>query len=424
MTCHHPIISGDTSTRHSRPGWASVSARALPALLKGLALAGLLVAQPSCGYPAHAPASAQATVETDDDAIVGAFERKIADTIAKVRGSAVALEYSVADAPTGIRRVATGLILNDEGHVLSIRIDPPPPQAPIVARDASGKRHRAEWLAVDPETGLTLLRIKPIHARPIRPAKQNPRLGSQVLVIGNPFGLGHSVIRGQVAGLDRRVDIGPRPLGGLIQIDAALHPGDSGAVVANLHGEWLGLVRSGLAAPGSERVLDHDLGFAIPARDALWIADQLHTRRRVDRAYLGVRLNAEKLGDQPGAILDGVLVDSPAAQAGLRKGDRVMALDGHAIESPGDLTDQLDRTLANTEATIEYQRGAFRDHLVVRTGCRPPLPSSSATPSSPSPPAEKPKLSPETPTAPSPASSPVPNVSSHEAKVIPIGQEP
>src|SRR5438309_171379 len=80
------------------------------------------------------------------------------------------------------------------------------------------------------------------------------------------------------------------PLGGLIQVDVALHPGDSGALVANLKGEWLGLVRSGLTTPDARKVRDHDLGFAIPARDALWVADQLRTHRRVDRAFLGVQI--------------------------------------------------------------------------------------------------------------------------------------
>jgi S1-C subfamily serine protease len=269
------------------------------------------------------------------------------------------------------------VVINDRGDVLSIRIDSPAAAVPIVARDASGGRHPARWIAADAETGLTLLRIDPGVARPVRPSSRGPRLGSQVLVIGNPFGLGHSVVRGQVAGLDRRVDVGPRPLGGLIQIDAALHPGDSGALVANLRGEWLGLIRSGLATPGAGRTLDHDhdLGFAIPARDALWIAEQLGTHHRVDRAYLGVRLNlGQGEGDTPpGALLDGVVAETPAARAGLKAGDRVLAFDGHSIDSPGDLTDRLDRTLANTEATLDYLRGTHRDRLTVRTASRPAL---------------------------------------------------
>lgn len=355
-------------------------------------LSGLAAALSSCGPPAPAPAEASASAsgsgagsgeELDGTVLLEAIERRVAESIARLRESAVALEYAAVDAPPGERRGATGVVVNERGDVVSIRIDSPPPAVPIVARDASGGRHRASWIATDTETGLTLLRIDPGIARPVHPAPRRPRLGSQVLVIGNPFGLGHSVIRGQVAGLDRRVDVGPRPVGGLIQIDAALHPGDSGALVANLRGEWLGLIRSGLAIPGGERAVDHDLGFAIPARDALWIAEQLETHRRVDRAYLGVRFQPGSWDAPPGAVLGEVVADTPAARAGLKEGDRVVAFDGHPIEVPGDLTDWLDRTLANTEASLEYLRGTRRDRLTLRTASRPPLDlSGSPTPAS------------------------------------------
>ncbi len=228
-------------------------------------MSGPLAALSSCGPPVPAPAAGgDDTGDAGDAALLETVERRVAKSIARARESAVALEYAVADAPSGARRVATGVVVNARGDVLSVRIDPPPSDAPVVARDASGRRHPAQWVAADAETGLTLLQIDPKVAEPVRPASRLPRLGSQVLIIGNPFGLGHSVSRGQVAGLDRRLEIGPRPLGGLIQIDAALHPGDSGAPVTNLRGEWLGLVRGGLTAPEARHTPDHDLGFAIP----------------------------------------------------------------------------------------------------------------------------------------------------------------
>ena len=146
-------------------------------------------------------------------------------------------------------------------------------------------------MAADPETGLTLLKIPPNTARPAVPAQRTPTPGLPVLVIGNPFGLGHSVSRGAIAGLNRQLEIGPYRLGGLIQVDASLHPGDSGALLIDLRGGWLGVIRSGLAPPAGtegddrepgrrlprdhDRDRDHDLGFAIPAGDALWVADQL-----------------------------------------------------------------------------------------------------------------------------------------------------
>jgi serine protease Do len=298
-------------------------------------------------------------------------ERLVSEAIARARESAVALEYSAAGAPAGARRVATGVVINDEGDVLSVRIDRPPTNAPIVARDAAGRRLRVHWVAADRETGLTLLRIEGSHPRPSRAATRPARLGSEVLIIGNPFGLGHSVSRGGISGLDRRLELGNSPLGGLIQVDAPLHPGDSGAMVADLRGEWLGLVRSGLATPDAERTHDHDLGFAIPAPDALWVAGQLRAHGRVDRAYLGVRLDPGRPNDPPGAVLDDVLDDTPAARAGLRSGDRVVTLDGYPVHTPRELTDRLDRTPADGTATVEFIRASKRDRLTLHTAYRP-----------------------------------------------------
>ena len=125
--------------------------------------------------------------------------------------------------------MATGVVINTDGDVLSVRIEPPadirpagagdsPAPAPIVARDAVGRRRIARWVAADPETGLTLLRISPRAVKPIKLASERPALASQVVVIGNPFGLGHTVSRGHIAGLDRALKLRSRQLGGLIQV--------------------------------------------------------------------------------------------------------------------------------------------------------------------------------------------------------------
>ncbi len=347
-------------------------------------------------------AETETETETDADAEL-VQERRLAERIDAARESAVALEYvsAAAGGSRAARRVATGVVINDEGDLLSIRIDPPAAThaEPIWARNAQGRRYPARWLAADPDTGLTLLRIEPGAARPIAAARREPPLGSQVLVIGNPFGLGHSVLRGHVAGLGRRLELGPRPLGGLIQVAVALHPGDSGALLANLRGEWLGLIRSALARPpaevpsstnapepqpvpndpyepanANENENENDVGFAIPALDALWVADQLRETGRVDRAYLGVRIDfgARTEADASGAVLLAVLDNGPADGAGLRAGDRIVALNGHPIATPGDLIDRLDRTRAGTEATIDLIHADALEHRTLRTVSRPP----------------------------------------------------
>jgi len=398
-----------------------------------------------------------------DLALFAALERleeRVAAAMGRARESVVTLEYTAADAPPGTRRVATGVVINNHGEVLSIRIDPPlvgqspaagKNLAPIVARDFSGHRYATCWVAADPETGLTLLRLSSRAVRPIRMAAGGPKLGSQVFIVGNPFGMGHSVSRGHVAGLDRALELGTHQLGGLIQIQASLYPGDSGAAVVDLNGDWLGLIRSGLAIPRSgsrsepspiatlpgspssaglvssppaetpvvrpER--DTDFGFAILARDGLWVASQLRTRGRVDRAYLGVRLepisatgtsapsesepraepsaidprsnrvpaasaaiavelDGAPASTQEGAILHEVLAGTPAAEAGLQPGDGIIALDGQPIRSGLDLTDRLDRIPARTTVLLGVVRGRGpqrqRMSLSLRTASRPDPP--------------------------------------------------
>ncbi len=228
------------------------------------------------------------------------------------------------------------------------------------------------------------------------------------------------------------LELGTRQLGGLIQVQAPLYPGDSGAAVVDVRGAWLGLIRGGLAIPGSgpdadaepapaaradgvdpDDDRDTDFGFAIPTRDALWVADQLRTHGYVDRAYLGVRIELTLLhavgplappvepataptgpgeaGTMPaptaagdGARVSEVLTGTPAATAGLRPGDRIIALDGQAIRSHHELIDRLDRLPAQITIILSIVRGdgraRVRIEVSLHTASRP-----DATPGGPSP---------------------------------------
>ncbi len=387
------------------------------------------------------------------------LEQQVAAAMAHARESVVALEYTAADAPSGTRRIATGIVINQRGEMLSVKIDPVisgepagtgERSLPILARDYSGRRHVAHWIAADPETGLTLLQVAPRAVRPIRVATDGPNLGGQIFVLGNPFGMGHSVSRGHIAGLDWAMELPDCQLGGMIQVQAPLYPGDSGAAVVNLRGDLLGLIRSGLAIPHSHSAIrssssreigeaapsfsadqpplwpaaadsvdrldqaerDNDFGFAISARDALWVADHLRAYGRVDRAYLGVRLEGasddlpgapsppatargqrhanrqdplaiatpdspsdQRLEPCAGAVLVEVLAGTPAAESGLRIGDRIVSVDGRSIQSAHDLTDRLDRMPARATIQLGVIRGIAprreRTFVSLRTASRP-----------------------------------------------------
>ena len=371
------------------------------------------------------PLPAPQVADGGPGAIDPAKNRRVSEAIGRARASTVAVEYE-----TGTRRhVTSGVVINDQGEILSIRVDPPADRTrpSIIARDATGRRHPARWLAVDPDTGLTLLRVEGAKLKPIRQAAGDPSLGAEIFLIGTPYGLGHSVSRGHIAGLGRRLTLGPQTLSGLIQIQATLHPGDNGALLADLDGGWLGLVRGTLAALGANAGRENDLGFAIPTRDALWIADRLRATGKVDRAYFGLRFAPgpeEEPGfapplappadppaaglaeDEVGARVTDVVTGSPADRSGIRQGDRVIRVDDRLVNTSNDLTERLDRTGSGTELTFEYVRGTTKERVLIRGSSRPAAepvgpelvppvswspnrPNPTATPA-PSPPAESP----------------------------------
>jgi serine protease Do len=318
--------------------------------------------------PVTAPIRAPAPSEDPEDRA----ERLLSEAIDRVRVSTVALEYNSGE-PSGMRRVATGVVFTPGGDVISVRVEPKEgrDRETIVARDSLGHEHPARFVAADPETGLTLLKVeaKDEDIKPISPSGRVAQLAATVFLIGHPYDLGQSVSLGNVAGLNRRVRYGDRTLGGLIHVQVSLHPGDSGALLADRKGGWLGLIRGGLVKPDGRD--DNNLGFAIPAPDALWVAKQLLAHRKVDRAYLGIQFGKDP--SEPGARVFKVVPGSPAEKAGLLEGDRIVRLGDGPIRNPDDLTDRLDRIAAGTGVNLDYARGPAIEpkHVIVQTTSRP-----------------------------------------------------
>jgi serine protease Do len=231
---------------------------------------------------------------------------------------------------------------------------------PIHASFVDGREESVELVGADPLSDLAFLRA---DAGDLVPAElgdaERLRVGQLVVAIGNPYGFSSSVTAGVVSALGRSLPTrAGRVVDNVIQTDAALNPGNSGGALAEGQGRVVG-INTAVAGVG--------LGLAVPINDATRrIVAALMREGRFRRAYIGIAGGprplpprvAARLGRRAGVEVVDVVAGSPAARAGLRPEDLVVALGEVTVSGVGDLQ------RAMTEDLI----GAAVDLVVVREG--------------------------------------------------------
>jgi serine protease Do len=214
-----------------------------------------------------------------------------------------------------------------------------------------GRNLPATVIGRDPRTDLAVLKVDANGALPfVRFGDSDAaRVGDWVIAIGNPFGIGQTVTAGIISARGR--DIAPgSSYGDFLQTDAAINRGNSGGPLFNMQGDVIG-VNTAIISPTGSSV---GIGFAIPASIAQHVVNQIREFGAARRGWLGVRIQevddgiAESRGmDRArGAIVVEVTDGSPAARAGIRRGDIIMRYDGRDIVQLSDLS----RFVALTEA--------------------------------------------------------------------------
>jgi S1-C subfamily serine protease len=193
------------------------------------------------------------------------------------------------------------------------------------------------------------------------------QVGQLVVAVGNPLGLAGSVTAGIVSGLGRSLPTkAGRVVDEVIQTDAALNPGNSGGALADGRGRMVG-VSTAVAGVG--------LGLAVPVNESTHrIIGSLMSTGRVRRAWLGIAgaripvapALATKLGTATGLQIASVVKGSPAAEAGLRRGDIVVSVDGHNIVTATAIQKLMveDAIARRIEMTV-WRNGALVDVFVV-----------------------------------------------------------
>ncbi len=229
--------------------------------------------------------------------------------------------------------LGSGFIINEQGYILTnAHVVLNATDIRVVRAQRRGE-HVARIIGIDRLTDTALLRIDPEPGLTALPLGDSDALGvgEMVIAMGNPLGLNHTVTSGLVSAKERIVNSGGPLLLDFLQTDSAINPGSSGGPLLNLHGEVVGI---NTAIVGNAQ----GIGFAIPINTVKTVAPLLITGR-TERGWLGTSVRPLDPGegvalgwtDSRAVVVNEVLVNSPAAEAGLEPNDVIVRINGQEV---------------------------------------------------------------------------------------------
>jgi serine protease Do len=241
----------------------------------------------------------------------------------------------------------------------------------IIVRLNDRRELRAEVIGADQRSDIALVKIDASDLPVVKIGKSaDLEVGEWVLAIGSPFGFDYSATAGIVSAKGRSLP--KENYVPFIQTDVAINPGNSGGPLFNQDGEVVGVNSQIYSRTGGYM----GLSFAIPIEVAMDVAEQLKTKGRVTRGWLGVLIQdvthdlAESFGmEHPrGALVAKVLPDSPAKAAGLQTGDVIVKFDGKDIRSSSSLPPIVGSTRVGVDVPVDVIRKSNTIPLKVRLG--------------------------------------------------------
>jgi serine protease Do len=230
---------------------------------------------------------------------------------------------------------------------------------------ADGTQLPAHVLGIDQLTDIAVIKVSAHRPLPFVQwgDSRQVEVGDWILVAGNPFGLGGTVTAGIVSARGR--DIMSGPFDDFLQLDAPINPGNSGGPAFDMSGGVVG-VNTAIISPTGGSV---GIGFAIPSQIAEPVVAELEQHGHLDRGWLGVGVSDDQA--RPGVPVTAVEPGGPAARAGLRMGDRILAVDGEPVTSALGLIRAVADIHPGRSARLTVVRRGRSLSAVVVVGLRP-----------------------------------------------------
>ncbi|MDX1619550.1 MAG: trypsin-like peptidase domain-containing protein [Nitriliruptorales bacterium] len=330
-----------------RPSHLSLLAAVIAILLGGCSV----VTDPESAPPPTTEPGTTQTADNEETAAGGAQQGTlgdIPDLVADVQPSIVSINVTVQRGGRTGLGAGSGVIWSENGvivtnnHVVAEAED-------IEVVLANGERFVGEVIATDPRTDLAAIRIDASGLPAADFAERLPEVGELAVALGNPLGFQNSATAGIVSGLDRTLPVqaGGGALVGLLQTDAPISSGNSGGALVDSDRQVIGINVAALGGPSQAqgRATAENVGFAIPSTTVIPVIEQLLEDGDVSHPFIGIRgatltaQIAERFGidRDAGVVVAEVVPGGPAEQAGIGRGDLIVAIAGEEIRSFGDL---------------------------------------------------------------------------------------
>jgi Do/DeqQ family serine protease len=270
--------------------------------------------------------------------------------------------------------LGSGVIISDNGYILTNNhVIEGADEVRVALSDQ--REFTAKVVGTDPKTDVAVLKIEADHLPSAALTDSDGiRVGDIVFALGNPLGVGQTVTMGIVSATGRQ-QIGILGHGGyenFIQTDAAINQGNSGGPLVDGDGRVIGINTAILSRTGG----NIGIGFAIPVNLVANVMESLIQTGTVERGYLGVNIQplspelAEdfNIPEGRGALINDVVPDSPAAQAGLQRGDVIVKVDEQRVSNHTALRLMISQMRPGSSPVVEFIRNGELQSVQVELG--------------------------------------------------------
>ena len=294
-------------------------------------------------YPAQQAMSSVVHITSSQTEQYAYGNQQVPDVFQQFFGRRFYQDPRQQEQPRVRQATGSGVIISDNGYVVTNNhVIDNADEVEVTLHD--NRNYKAKVVGTDPSTDIALLKIDEEELTPIALGNSDHmEVGDWVLAVGNPFNLTSTVTAGIISAKGRNININKTEsaVESFLQTDAAINPGNSGGALVNMNGELIG-INTAIASPTGSY---SGYAFAVPSNLVEKVVNDLKEYGVVQRGFLGVMIrnvNGDLADDKDLDVTEGVYVDSlmensSASEAGIHKGDVILAVNGQKVNSSPEL---------------------------------------------------------------------------------------